>query len=58
MMYWVRHEETTVLYHPVEAESEKEALEKFETDAENGKVNFARADTIKSVTTAEKEKVA
>lgn len=56
--FWVRYEETSVLYYPVEANTDREAIEQFEADAKVGKVKFSRMDIIKTVTTAEKESAA
>ncbi len=56
--FWVRYEETSVLYHPVEAENDRDAIEKFEQDAQTGKVRFSHMDVIKTVTTAEKDDAA
>lgn len=58
MKYWVRYEETSVLYHPIEANTDREAIEKFEAEAQEGKVKFSRMDTIKTVITAEKDSAA
>lgn len=56
--FWVRYEETSVLYYPVEANNDREAIEQFENDVNAGKVQFSRMDVIKSVMTAEKESAA
>lgn len=50
--YTVRYEETSVMYYPVEADSEKDAMAKFRSYVDDGKIDFNHMGLIKSVMTA------
>lgn len=50
MLYTVRYEEKSVMYYELNAESEQDALEKFEQMGRNGDIDFSEMEIINTVT--------
>ena len=53
MKYKIRHEETSVDYFTVEANSEREALEEFSRQVEEGLIDYSNMEMISSTDTIE-----
>lgn len=50
--YTVRYEETSVMYKDIEADSERDAMEKFDELGREGKIDFSCMAVLNTVMTA------